>query len=70
VPTWLLILMTGYFAFLAWFSLFMHFEGKKAGDNQHRIKLLPPPPGWNRDFILDDAEFQLKPATYSDSALA
>jgi hypothetical protein len=40
----------------------MHFEGKKTGDNQHRIKLLPPPPGWKRD--------QPKPATYSDSALA
>jgi hypothetical protein len=41
---WLIALVTGYALFLGGFSVFMHFEGKKVGDNQHRIKLLPPPP--------------------------
>ncbi len=29
--------------FLLGFSVFMYFEGKKFGDNQFTIKLLPPP---------------------------
>lgn len=33
---------------LSGFSLFMHIEGRKTGDNQHTVKLLPPPPGWIR----------------------
>jgi len=42
----LTFILAGYVIFLAAFSLFMHRESRKHGDNQYRIKLLPPPVGW------------------------
>ena len=35
---------SGFALFLLGFSLFMHRENRKFGDNQFTVKLLPPPP--------------------------
>jgi hypothetical protein len=34
----------GFALFMLGFSVFMHFETLKSGDNQFTVKLLPPPP--------------------------
>ena len=36
--------LCGFALFLLGFSIFMYFEGRKFGDNQFTVKLLPPPP--------------------------
>jgi hypothetical protein len=35
--------LAGFAAFLLGLSVFMYFEGRKFGDNQFTMKLLPPP---------------------------
>lgn len=36
--------LSGFALFLLGLSVFMYFEGRKFGDNQFTVKLLPPPP--------------------------
>lgn len=38
------VFFSGFLLFLLGFSLFMYREGRKFGDNQFTMKLLPPPP--------------------------
>jgi hypothetical protein len=38
------IFFSGFSLFLLGLSIFMYHEGRKFGDNQFTIKLLPPPP--------------------------
>lgn len=38
------VFFSGFVLFLLGFSLFMHRESRKFGDNQFTMKLLPPPP--------------------------
>jgi hypothetical protein len=38
------VFFSGFLLFLLGFSLFMHRESRKFGDNQFTMKLLPPPP--------------------------
>jgi hypothetical protein len=35
--------LSGFALFLLGLSIFMYFEGRKFGDNQFTMKLLPPP---------------------------
>jgi hypothetical protein len=39
----------GFALFMLGFSVFMHFEARKSGDNQFTVKLLPPPPRLNQE---------------------
>jgi hypothetical protein len=44
VLTYTLVFFLGFALFLLGMSVFMYLENQKFGDNQHTVKLLPPPP--------------------------
>jgi len=46
VVTVLTLIFLGYLLCLTGFSIFMANEARKFEDNQHTVKLLPPPQGW------------------------
>jgi hypothetical protein len=48
------LFLGGFALFLLGLSVFMYFEGRKFGDNQFTVKLLPPPP--KRDSAMLTAE--------------
>ena len=52
----LYLFLSGFSLFLLGLSIFMYYEGRKFGDNQFMVKLLPPPPKAVQEAVIEAPE--------------